>query len=71
MIDKNRAPNYSTDLVILHKNCKSCNKELINELRVPNYGGIGYQKLCRTCRNLKSLKLGRKRAQILKDNPLW
>ena len=71
MIDKNKAPNHNIALVVVHKECITCKQELTAALRVPNYGGVGYQKMCRTCRNLKSLELGTKRAKVIRDNPLW
>ena len=71
MINKNKAPNHSNELVIVHRKCITCKQEITEDLRVPNYGGVGYQKMCRTCRNAKSLKSSRRKAKILRDNPLW
>lgn len=71
MIDKNKAPHYIEGLVPIHKTCKFCKVEISKENRVPNYGGVGYQRMCKPCRNAKSLKASRKKTKILKDNPLW
>lgn len=72
MIDKNRAPNHHTELVKApEKKCANC-KDLLNSSNlVRNYGAVGYRKICRACVNKKNLKYTRKKAQILKDNPLW
>tara|TARA_Y100001963_G_C6623108_1_gene372709 strand:+ start:496 stop:711 length:216 start_codon:yes stop_codon:yes gene_type:complete len=71
MIDKNKAPHYTEGLVPMHKTCKCCKKDITKNNRVPNYGGVGYQKMCKDCRNAKSLESSRKKAKILRDNPLW
>ncbi len=71
MLNKNKAPHHIDQLVPVHKTCKVCDKEITLENRVRNYGGVGYQKMCKPCRNLKSKKYGKKKADILKANPLW
>ena len=72
MIDKNKAPNHHAELVKApEKHCKDCNDVLTSDNLVRHYGSVGYQKICKKCRNAKSLKYSRKKAQILKNNPLW
>ena len=73
MIDKNKAPNHLPDGVLVApvQNCRECKAVITKENKVPNYGGVGFQKVCRDCRNAKSLKSSRRKAKILRDNPIW
>ena len=69
MINKFASPNK--DMVAKPKNCIKCNILLTKDNRVRKYGSTGYHSCCRECVNKRNLKYMRKRAQILKDNPLW
>ena len=71
MVDKNKAPHYIETLVSIPKICKECKKDIDINNRVPNYGGTGYQKMCKNCRNAKSLEASRIKAKRLRENPLW
>ena len=72
MIDKNKAPTHHAELVKApEKRCIDCNDVLTSSNLVRHYGSVGYQRICKKCRNAKSLQYSRKKAKILRDNPIW
>lgn len=70
MLD-NKLGDLNKDIVVNPNKCKQCDTLLTEENRVRKSGYIGYQSICRICRNKNNLKYSRKKAQIIKDNPLW
>ena len=70
MLD-NKLGSLNKDIVATPKKCRQCDDTLNDKNRVRRSGYIGYESICRLCRNKNNLKYSRKKAQIIKDNPLW
>ena len=69
LINKFASPNK--DIIVKPKKCKDCNALITETNKVRKHGSVGYYSNCRKCINKRNLEYVRKRAKIIKDNPLW
>tara|TARA_R100000808_G_C2087089_1_gene108857 strand:- start:455 stop:661 length:207 start_codon:yes stop_codon:yes gene_type:complete len=68
MIDKPKYNQYRN--TVRKKHCKSCGIFITKDLQVR--AGVNYiNNFCKPCRRTASRENSRKKAQIIKNNPLW
>ena len=51
--------------------CRACSRKILDKNKVFYTGAIGIKNECKPCLRKRSRENNRKKAEIIKNNPLW